>query len=72
MAITSRAFKLAATACAAAACILPLASAQLSGGPRGDRGIILYDRAGFDGEAVQIDTAVPSLSDARFLSLIHI
>lgn len=66
MAITSRAFKLAATACAVAAYIIPLASAQLSGGPRADGSIILYDRAGFGGEAIQIDSIVPSMSEARF------
>jgi len=66
MAFTSRALKFAATACAAAACLLPIASAQLAGGPRTNTGIILYDQNGFSGEAVQIDGAVPSLSDARF------
>ncbi len=66
MAIKFRALKFAATLSAAAALLLPVSSAQLAGGPSGDRGVILYDQTGFSGEAVQVDTAVPSLSDARF------
>ena len=66
MAIKSRALKFAASLSAVAVCLLPSAAAQLAGGPGADRGVILYDQAGFGGEAVQIDSAVPSLSDARF------
>ena len=66
MAMKSRALKFVASACAAAACLLPIASAQLSGGPRGDRGLILYDGYGFQAGAIEIDSAVPSMSDARF------
>ena len=66
MAMKSRALKFAATLSAAAALLLPVAAAQLAGGPRGDRGVVLYDRTGLTGEAVQIDSEVRSLSDARF------
>ena len=65
MTLKTRALKFAVSACAAAALILPAASAQLAGGPQGG-GVILFDQSGFSGEAVQIDSAVSSLSDARF------
>lgn len=67
MALTSSVFKIAATAFAAAACLLPLASAQLAGGPRGDRTlagigggnhrapIVLYTSEDFRGEALSFD-----------------
>ena len=66
MAMKSRALKFAATLSAAAALLVPIAGAQLSGGPRGDRGIVLFDQTGLTGEAIQVDGEVPSLSDARF------
>ena len=66
MTLKTRALKIAVSACAAAALILPSSSAQLAGGPHGGGGVILFDQTGFSGEAVQIDSAVSSLSDARF------
>lgn len=66
MAMKSRALKFAATLSAAAALLVPMAAAQLQGGPRSDRGVVLFDQAGLTGEAVQIDSEVRSLSDARF------
>ena len=59
-------FMKSAAACAVAALLVPVAAAQLAGGPRGDRGLILHDNTGFTGEAVRIDSAVSSMSDARF------
>lgn len=66
MAMKSRALKFVATACAAAACLLPIASAQLSGGPRGGGGLILHDGYGFTANAIEVDGPVSSMSDARF------
>lgn len=66
MANKSRVLKFVATLSAAAALLVPIATAQLAGGPGGHRGVILYDQTGFSGEAVEIGGAVGSLSDARF------
>jgi len=68
MSLTARILKTAAAATAVAALVLPVASAQLLGGPRvnSGSGIILYDLKSFDGEGIQIDGPVDRLNEARF------